>query len=185
MLYVISRALGKGNKAGLVSSLGIGAGTMVHLLLAVLGISALLKVSIVAFTILKIAGAGYLIYLGIQGFRKSDNSLFVKQETDENYSRMFWQAAMTNILNPKVAIFFITFLPQFVNPENGNVSLQITTLGLIFNLSGITVLIVLSMFSGTFSEKLKNNSLWQKIQKWFTSSILILLGIRLAFQSQD
>src|SRR5215211_7720386 len=116
MFYVIARSLGQGTKAGVVSALGIGAGCLVHILAAVAGLSMLIAQSAAAFTIIKYIGAGYLIYLGLKAVWTSNRSPLLHQEMEgRSYKNIFWQGVLTNVLNPKVALFFLAFLPQFVS----------------------------------------------------------------------
>ena len=138
MLYVIGRSVGQGRRAGIVSSLGVFVGCWVHILAAAFGIAALLRSSPVAFNVVRYAGAAYLIYLGIRMVAKRTD-LSSQQLKPENLGSIFRQGAITNVLNPKVAIFFLAFLPQFIDASRGSVVLQILLLGLIFNVGGTLV----------------------------------------------
>src|SRR5437868_4979380 len=133
MLYVLGRSLGQGRRAGIISALGIFAGCLVHILAAALGLAAILRSSALAYDIVRYAGAAYLIYLGVR--------LIIAQTSDESLatpaparlSSIFYQGVATNVLNPKVAMFFLAFLPQFIDARHGSVVLQIVALGLIFD----------------------------------------------------
>src|SRR4051812_41405106 len=125
MLYVIARSSGQGMKAGIISAVGIGAGCIVHITAAVVGLSALIARSAVAFDMIKYAGALYLIYLGIKSVLKKKRSFSITKVEQLSYRKIFWQGALTNVLNPKVALFFLAFLPQFINVNKDNASLQI------------------------------------------------------------
>src|SRR5687768_15666096 len=116
MLFVATRSTGQGIKAGIVSSLGIMAGCMVHILAAVVGLSAIIAQSAVAFSIIKYLGAAYLIYLGLRALLNRKPSAFAMNKVDKQpLPKIFWQGVLTNILNPKVALFFLAFLPQFID----------------------------------------------------------------------
>ncbi|MBK7142196.1 MAG: LysE family translocator [bacterium] len=180
MLYTATRSLGQGRRAGIASALGIGAGTIVHIIAATLGLSAVLSYSAFTFMAIKYLGAAYLIYLGIKTFRSKAQLHLGKNVAKESLSRIFWQGVLTNILNPKVALFFLSFLPQFVDPERGSVGLQLATLGVMFDLSGVTVLLVIAIAVGHASSWLENSPTFLKVQKWFTGSVFIALGARLA-----
>lgn len=180
MLYTATRSLGQGKRAGIASALGIGAGTIVHIVAATLGLSAVLSYSAVTFTVIKYLGATYLIYLGIKTFRNKAQLQLGTNVVRESTRRIFWQGVVTNILNPKVALFFLSFLPQFVNPERGSVGLQLATLGIMFDISGVTVLLVIALAVGHASGWLERQPTFWKVQKWFTGSVFIALGARLA-----
>ncbi|MBD0332966.1 MAG: LysE family translocator [Chitinophagaceae bacterium] len=181
MLYVIARSSGQGTKAGIISALGIGAGCVVHIIAAVIGLSALIAQSAVAFTIIKYAGAAYLIYLGIKSLLSRRKRLLIKTETTEIPSgKIFWQAALTNILNPKVALFFLAFLPQFINVESGNTSFQILFLGVWFDGVGTLVNILVAILFGRIGAWLSTSPAFIQWQERITGILLIVLGIKVA-----
>ena len=181
MLYVIGRSVGQGRKAGIVSSLGVFVGCWVHILAAAFGIAALLRSSTVAFNVVRYAGATYLIYLGIRMIAQRTN-LSSQQLKSESLTGIFRQGAITNVLNPKVAIFFLAFLPQFIDARRGSVVLQILLLGLIFNVGGTLVNLAVAYAGGSLGELLRRNESFARLQWWFTGLIFIGLGIRLAWQ---
>ena len=182
MLYVISRSTGQGVAAGIVSALGICVGCLVHILAAMFGISAILMESATAFQVVKWAGALYLIYIGIQTLRSTSRPLQVQQNAPEKpLWILFRQGVITNVLNPKVAIFFLAFLPQFVQPEHGKVPLQILLLGTWFNFSGMIVLILVALLFGRMGDWLSRYPGFVSWQEKFTGAILLVLGLRLAF----
>src|SRR6266481_8916449 len=121
--YVVSRSIGQGRTAGLLSVLGIVVGTLLHVTAATLGLSALLASSILAFQFVKYLGAAYLIYLGIRTLRRDDSELLPAANGDRRLLHIFVQGALVNVLNPKTALFFLAFLPQFVDPSLGHPSL--------------------------------------------------------------
>src|SRR2546430_243228 len=123
VLYVVTRSVDQGRKAGLISVLGIGTGTLFHVAAAALGISVLLVASALALTVLKYVGAAYLIYLGLRTLLKRENSEEVDTVQPRKLSRVFFQGVIVNVFNPKTALFFFAFLPQFVDPARGSVAL--------------------------------------------------------------
>jgi threonine/homoserine/homoserine lactone efflux protein len=131
VIYIVSRSLAEGRKAGVVSALGVQGGGLIHVTAATVGVSALLASSAVAFSVVKYAGAAYLIYLGLRKLLDG-----VEEEAEEpqaaGLSRLFWQGVLVNGLNPKTALFFLAFLPQFVDPDRGAVAPQVLVLGGLF-----------------------------------------------------
>jgi threonine/homoserine/homoserine lactone efflux protein len=181
MLYVIGRSVGQGRRAGVVSALGVFVGCWVHIVAAAFGIAALLRSSPLAFNLVRYAGAAYLIYLGIRMVVKRTN-LASQQLEPEKLGSIFRQGAITNMLNPKVAIFFLAFLPQFIDARRGNVVLEILFLGLIFNVGGTLVNLAVAYAGGTLGELLRRNERWAQLQQWFTGLVFVGLGLRLAWQ---
>jgi threonine/homoserine/homoserine lactone efflux protein len=129
IVYIVGRSVGQGRLAGVISALGIGVGTLAHVAAAVLGLSALLMSSAIAFGVVKYLGAAYLIYLGVQRLLSKDSSSLAKAAEQTKLSRVFTQGIVVNVLNPKTALFFFAFLPQFVDPSTGSVAGQISSWG--------------------------------------------------------
>jgi len=185
MLYVATRSTSQGVKAGIVSSLGIAAGCMVHLLAAVIGLSAIIAGSAIAFSVIKLAGAIYLFYLGYKSFFSKKNLFEIKKDNSTaTLTQIFWQGALTNVLNPKVALFFLAFLPQFIHPEQGHTAQQIILLGVWFDFSGTVVNILVAWLFGTMGNWLAKKGWFIKWQNKVTGIILIALGIRVAISSR-
>lgn len=182
MLYVIGRSVGQGRRAGIVSALGIFVGCWGHILAAALGIAAILRSSPVAFNVVRYAGAAYLVYLGVKMLAQRAGTLSPQPIKPEGLGRIFRQGVITNLLNPKVAMFFLAFLPQFVDARRGSVLLEILLLGLIFNLGGTLVNLGVAYAGGTLGELLRRNARFARIQQWFTGLVFIGLGARLAWQ---
>ena len=184
MLYVMARSSGQGVKAGVVSSLGIMAGCTVHMLAAVAGISALITQSALAFNVIKYIGAAYLVYLGMKAITNKKTALILHQNiTPLSYKKIFWQGVITNVLNPKVALFFLAFLPQFIN-DSENAALQILLLGSWFNFSGTVINVAVAFLFGkigSFFLRWPNFVLWQQR---ITGSLLVVLGIKVALSSK-
>src|SRR4249920_966192 len=185
MLYVATRSTGLGRKAGIVSALGIMGGCMVHIFAAVIGLSALIMSSVYAFTIIKWLGAAYLVWLGFRSMFNRASSFSVQRTvTDTRYSRLFWQGVVTNVLNPKVALFFLAFLPQFINPAGGKIYAQVLLLGSWFNVSGSLVNIAVALLFGRIGGWLSQSAWFSKWQTRITGAILLGLGLKLAFSSR-
>jgi threonine/homoserine/homoserine lactone efflux protein len=184
MIYVITRGISQGRKAGVISAIGVTLGIFVHTTFAAFGLAIILKTSVMAFFAVKFVGAGYLIYLGIKALKDKTALNFKNNKPQANIRTVFIQGIMSNVLNPKIALFFLSFLPQFVNPDYGSASIQMVYLGLTFALFGVVFLALLGYFSGSIGSWLsRQHHLSDKI-RWFTGSILILLGLRLAFMER-
>lgn len=180
MLYVISRTLEQGKRAGIVSALGIGAGTLVHTFVTAVGLSAVLLSVPMAFEIIRYAGASYLIYLGLRiltNLREQRAASIATPQSDHaNLKSVFRQGVTTNVLNPKVALFFLAFLPQFVSSSKGLVAVQIALLGLIFDASGTTWNIIIAALAGHVNGALRRSSQINRIQRIVPGIILVALG---------
>jgi threonine/homoserine/homoserine lactone efflux protein len=185
MLYVASRSISQGIKAGIISAIGIFAGSFVHIFAAVLGLSLIISKSAYLFQLIKFVGAAYLIYLGIKALL-SKQVIETKKEKNgrTDYRNLFKQGVLTNALNPKVAIFFLSFLPQFINASSPVFKLQLFTLGLWFALQGTLVLIIVACILGKTKDFFnKNPKVWM-IQEKITGFILIGLGVKIALTSK-
>jgi threonine/homoserine/homoserine lactone efflux protein len=181
VFYVTSRSIGHGRSAGLVSALGIGVGTLLHVVAATLGLSALLMSSALAFSVVKYLGAAYLIYLGVQKLRQEESIAPSEQSVRIQLGRIFGQGIVVNVLNPKTALFFFAFLPQFVDASRGKVAGQILFLGLLFAVMGVLSDSVWALFAGTLAHALKRNTRWTRTQRYVSGGMLISLGVATAF----
>ncbi len=181
VFYVTSRSIGHGRSAGLVSALGIGVGTLFHVVAATLGLSALLMSSALAFGAVKYLGAAYLIYLGIQRILREESIVPSEQSVRIQLSRIFGQGVVVNVLNPKTALFFFAFLPQFVDASRGRVAGQIMFLGLLFAVMGVLSDSVWALFAGALAHALKRNTRWTRTQRYVSGGMLISLGVATAF----
>jgi len=179
--YVVSRSIGHGRAAGLVSVLGIVTGTLCHVVAAALGISALLASSAVAFQFVKYLGAAYLIYLGIKTLRRKDEQLVEADIGETKLIHLFGQGLLVNLLNPKTALFFLAFLPQFVDPSRGHVTLQILQLGTLFALMGWCSDSVYALIAGTAAERIRGSLRLRRAQRNISGGGLIALGLASAF----
>jgi threonine/homoserine/homoserine lactone efflux protein len=185
MLYIISQSISHGKRLGIAAALGIGSGCFVHIFAITIGLSSIIFKSALAFSIIKYVGACYLLYLGITSFTQKSSA--VMQETDDkllkitSWKKVYAQGFLTNVLNPKVALFFLAFLPQFVSASsNYSIGMQLLILGLIFNFSGTTVNLFVAYFFGSAKKWLAANPVALKIQQKITGFILVGLGLRLA-----
>ena len=184
MIYVITRGVSQGRKAGVISAIGVTLGILVHTIFAAFGLAIVLKTSAMAFLAVKFAGAGYLVYLGAKAIKDKTSFTFNNNKPQASISTVFVQGILSNVLNPKIALFFLAFLPQFISPKYGNASIQMAFLGLTFALFGVVFLVLLGYFSGSIGSWLsRKHNLAEKI-RWFTGSILVLLGFRLAFMDR-
>lgn len=181
VLYILGRSIGQGRTAGVVSALGIGVGTLVHVAAAAVGLSALLVSSATAFGVVKYFGAAYLIYLGVQKLRREDEFEASGQTERTKLSRVFSQGIVVNILNPKTALFFFAFLPQFVDPARGRVAVQILFLGVLFAVMGVLSDSVWALSSGTVAHWLSRDKRWMRTQRYVSGGMLISLGVATAF----
>jgi RhtB (resistance to homoserine/threonine) family protein len=182
MIYTAARSLSQGISAGIFSALGIFVGCLFHTTAAVFGLSKIIEQSVLLFSIIKYAGAAYLIYLGVRSFLKKKKT---KKEINTlpilTTRKIFFQGMLTNILNPKVAIFFLSFLPQFINPQSNYLKEQIAFLGLWFDVQGAMILVIVACAVGAFKNILqKNTTLWNWQEK-ITGLILFGLGVKMFF----
>lgn len=183
VLYIVTRSLSQGRKAGLISVLGIHAGSLVHIIGAAIGLSALIAASATAFTAVRWAGAAYLIYLGVRTLR-SDASLFRSDmQTPDAYRRIFFQGMIVNVLNPKTAVFFLAFVPQFIDPERGSTTLQIAVLGTAFVLAGLVSDGIYALAAGTLGDWFAKRPAWRTGSKYAAGSIYLALGATAALST--
>jgi threonine/homoserine/homoserine lactone efflux protein len=185
MMYVASRSISQGVKAGIVSAIGIFFGCFVHIIAAVLGLSLIIARSAYLFSIIKFAGAAYLIYLGIKALLIKPNvSIDAKNVVKVDQWKLFKQGIITNALNPKVAIFFLSFLLQFIDPATSFFKIQLLTLGVWFALQGTLILIIVAVVLGKAKDFFKQNPKVWLIQEKITGIILIGLGIKVALTAK-
>lgn len=181
VLYIVGRSIGQGRNAGFVSAFGIGVGTLIHTAAAAVGLSALLVSSATAFSVVKYLGAAYLIYLGIQKLRRDDSFDASPDATRTKLTRVFTQGIVVNVLNPKTALFFFAFLPQFIDPARGHVATQILSLGILFACMGTTSDCIWAALSSKAASLLRGNARWTRAERYVSGGILISLGVATAF----
>ncbi len=183
VIYVLSRGIADGRVGGMMGALGVTCGIFIHTLAAALGLAVLLQTSVIAFWILKLAGGVYLVYLGIQMIKnKKAFDLEISRERI-NLKKCFVQGFLSNVLNPKVALFFVAFLPQFVDLNSPHYSTHMIGLGLIYALMTIAFLSILGIFAGLIGVWLKSKKSVAGKVRWVPGLVLMVLGVRLlAFQ---
>lgn len=181
MLYVITRGIAHGRRAGILSAIGVVCGILVHTTAAALGLTLILQTSAFAFLLVKYIGAAYLIYLGIKSWRDKSTLSLQTPLPSVTSSAVFWQGVLSNVLNPKIAIFFLAFLPQFVDKGSSSVAWQMIFLGVTFACFGLCFLLVVGYFSGTIGRWLTHRRQYTQSLQRLAGGILIGLGIRLAF----
>jgi threonine/homoserine/homoserine lactone efflux protein len=180
LLYILGRSVGQGRGAGVVSALGIGAGCLVHVVGAALGLSALLLALPLAYDAVRWAGAAYLVYLGVRALRSRAGALEVTALSPVSLRRVFFQGAITNVLNPKVALFFLAFLPQFADPARGPLAPQLLLLGAIFAFNGTLVCIAFALVASRVGEWLRTRYQVSRLLDRMTGGLFVALGLRLA-----
>jgi threonine/homoserine/homoserine lactone efflux protein len=179
MLYVAARSASEGRPAGVASALGIAAGTLVHIALVAGGLAALLAAVPVAYTVVRLAGAGYLVYLGLRALLRP-SGLAERTLAPATRWAVFRQGVVTNVLNPKVALFFLAFLPQFVDPARGRPALQVLALGLLFDASGTLVNLAVALGASGAASRLRRSGRAARILERATGALFVGLGVRLA-----
>jgi threonine/homoserine/homoserine lactone efflux protein len=180
MTYVLARSLAQGREAGLVSALGIAAGSAIHTLAAAVGLSALLLHSEAAFTAVKLGGACYLLWLAYKAIRDGGGAVSLGERPPASLGRIFLAAALTNLLNPKVALFILAFLPQFVAPAEGHVGVQIVILGTLFNIGGTVVNAGVALSTSAARGFVLGSSRVRRGLAWFSAAVFVGLAARLA-----
>ena len=180
VLYVVARSIHQGRRAGLASVLGIHVGTLVHILAATVGLSALVVSSAVAFTAVKIVGAAYLVGLGLWTLLSRRAEPDVVLGGERNLRRAFAQGIVVNVLNPKTALFFLAFLPQFVDGDATHPALQIAFLGLLFGALGLVTDSLWAIAAGTAGGVLRRSRRFVRAQRYVTGSVYVGLGVATA-----
>lgn len=181
IVYVLTRGITQGRRAGFAAALGFATGVIFHTTLAALGIAALIRSSEFAFSLVQYAGAAYLIYLGVRTLM----SLGALQPGHDNARISLWtvykQSVIGNVLNPKVTLFFLSFLPQFINLNAGHVELQMVSLGLLFMLQTVLIFGAIAFFSGSIGDRLRSNPSIANRLNIFAGVVFIALGVRVAW----
>ncbi|WP_193165695.1 LysE family translocator [Microbulbifer hainanensis] len=185
-LYIIGRSASQGFKAGSAAALGIGAGTLVHILAAALGLSVVLATSGELFTAIKLVGCAYLLYIGLTMFRSQSGRADASRKVEPvPRLKIFYQGFLTNVLNPKVALFFLAFVPQFIAADSDNKALAFILLGLIFNFNGMLWCHFLAWSSASVSRKFTTS---ERARRWLSrvaGSLFGVFGIKLALSVQS
>lgn len=181
MIYLISRSISQGKQAGMISLAGVIVGFLFHVIMVSLGLTAILMAVPFAYTFLKWLGVGYLLYLAWSAIKPGSKSVFetTSLKDDSNF-KLFQMGFLTNVLNPKIAVFYMSFFPQFIKPEYGNVLLQNFQLGFTQMTVSFSVNLMIVLFASSISTWFSERPTWIKIQKWFMAGILGSLAIKLA-----
>lgn len=180
-IYVLTRGVAQGREVALASAWGMCSGLLFHTTLAAVGLSAILARSAVAFSVVKYAGAAYLIYLGVRAILSKEEFVSPEEEAPTARLRSFFLRGLTmNLLNPKVAVFFLAFLPQFASPAMGGAVLRLLALGLLFALLSVLVFSAIALFSGVLGDRLSQSLRFANALRWLTGCVLVGLGVRLA-----
>jgi threonine/homoserine/homoserine lactone efflux protein len=176
VLYVVTQSIGQGRRAGLASTGGIFSGTLVHVALATVGLSALLASSVVAFDVVKYAGAAYLVVVGLRRLAGRERAEGPRTAGGRRLGQLYRQGIVVNVLNPKTALFFLAFLPQFVDPSRGAAWRQILVLGLLFACLGFLTDGTWALVAGTLGDWLRGNTRYLGIQRIVSGSVFVALG---------
>lgn len=183
MIYLVSRSICQGRKAGVISLVGVVAGFLVHMLAAAAGLTALFLAVPLAYEILKWAGAAYLLWLAWQALKPGARSPFeARQLPADPPGKLFLMGFATNVLNPKIAVFYLSVLPQFVAPGHGslftqNIALGLTQIGISFSVN-----LLIALFAAAMASWFARNPLWLTLQRWFMGCVLAALAVRLALE---
>ena len=185
MIYLISRSLSQGPLAGLVSLGGVALGFVFYILCAAFGITALVLAVPYAYDALRFGGALYLLWLAWQAVRPGGRSPFqIRQLPKDSARKLFMMGLMTNLLNPKVAVMYLSLLPQFISPEQGSVLTQLLVLGGVQITISVTVNAIIAVMAGSIATFLAGRPLWLVVQRWLMGTVLAGLALRMATEAQ-
>ena len=185
VVYIVAQSIEQGRVAGLVSMLGIQVGALVHIAAAALGLSALLVQSAVAFSVVKYAGAAYLVFLGLRKLLARERLEAGRIRAPRPLGRLFRQGIVVNVLNPKTALFFFAFLPQFVDPDAGAIGLQMAVLGLLFVAIAVVSDGMYALAAGTAAEWFRGNTGFVRAERWVSGTVLVGLGVTTALSGSQ
>jgi threonine/homoserine/homoserine lactone efflux protein len=187
ILFILSRSFGQGRAAAVASVFGLATASVIQAVAAASGLSALFVYSPLAFAFVKYCGAAYLVYLGISGFLTgglAGVAALAEIGRKRSLTRAYCQGLLTDLLNPKLLLFFFSFLPQFVDPARGEPSRQMLVLGLLFQLTGVPTNLAVALAGGSLAALIARHPFWASLQRWCSSLVLIGLGIRLALSDR-
>lgn len=185
MLFVISNGLTRGPKASIAAAFGTTTGVSFHLFCAAFGLAVILKTSVIAFTAVKFVGAVYLIYLAIKTLIGKEQIINDLSKSEKTENSIFWQGIFINTLNPKLSIFFLAFLPQFIDPNLTSTTSQTLILGAIFMAMTIIIFIGYGLFASLLRQKVLNSPNILKVIRWCFASVFMALGVRLALSESS
>jgi len=183
MIYLISKSITQGKKSGMISLAGIVCGFLFHIIMVSFGLTAVLLAVPLAYTVLKTLGTVYLLYLAYQAIKPKSKNIFEvnKNGSHDSPRRLFTVGFLTNVLNPKVAVFYLSFFPQFIKPEYGSVLTQSLELGVIQVFVSFSINFIIVLTAARVAAFFAGNPFWVKVQKWFMASVLMFLAIKMAF----
>jgi len=186
MMFAVARAMGQGRAAGAVSVLGLSAGSLVWCFAGAFGVAAIIAASPVAFDILRYMGAGYLVYLAVRTvvMGAAPPPSVGNAARSDTRPQLFFQAMGTNLMNPKSVLFYLSFVPQFTDPERGSVIAQFILLGIIFNIMGNSINLVVALFFGHIGEWLSEHPGVWRLQQWFTATVFCGIAAHLLFAAR-
>ncbi len=183
-LFVLAQSISNGRYAGISTSLGLCTGLLGHIAAATLGLSAVIYQSALAFAIVKYAGAAYLLYLAYKTFTAKDSALAVENKEAVEYKVLYKKGVIMNLLNPKVSLFFLALLPQFVNHSTGHATQQMLVYGAVFLVQALIIFTFISLFAGKVGEFLRKSSALSKRLNLVQGSIFTLIGLKIAFSEK-
>jgi threonine/homoserine/homoserine lactone efflux protein len=178
--YIVTQSIDQGRRAGLVSAFGVASGGLVHVAAATVGLSALIASSATAFTVVKLVGAAYLIVVGIRRILAGDTEAAEPRALRAPLRRIYRQGVIVNVLNPKTALFFLAFLPQFVDPERGAVWPQVAVLGVIFVSVAVLSDMTYALVSDAIAGRIRRTGTGAKVRRWLTGGVFVALGVTAA-----
>jgi len=183
-LFTLAQAIAKGKNAGIFTTLGLCTGLLVHIAAATIGISAVIYQSALAFTVVKYAGAAYLLFLAYKSFKEKSSSFNLNNEDSLDYKALYKKGVIMNLLNPKVSLFFLAFFPQFIQYENGNVSMQMLIYGILFLIQALVIFTLISLFAGKVGYFLRKDASLSKKINLIQGSLFTLIGLKIAFSQK-
>jgi threonine/homoserine/homoserine lactone efflux protein len=183
-IFIITQGISNGRKPAVITALGMCSGVSIHTVAAALGLSAIFYSSAIAFQAVKFAGAAYLLYLAYKTIKNRSEGFAGGRAKLETYAALYRRGFLMNVLNPKVALFFLAFLPQFVNPASGKFALQVLILGLMFMAQAVVIFTIIGYFSGTIGDRLIKKPGLSRFLSWLTAGVFTALGVRLALISR-
>lgn len=183
MIYLISKSITQGKKSGFISLAGVVCGFLFHIIMVSFGLTAVLLAVPLAYTVLKTLGTIYLLYLAYQAIKPKSKNIFDvdKNVAHDSPKKLFTIGFLTNVLNPKVAVFYLSFFPQFIKPEYDSIFTQSLELGIIQVLISFSINFIIVLTAAKVAVFFSNNPVWIKVQKWFMASVLTYLAIKMAF----
>ena len=185
ILFVMTQSISQDKKAGIATALGLCSGLIVHISAATLGVSAIIYQSALAFAIVKYTGAAYLLYLAWQSFKEKETGFTFHQNTPLKYTSLYKKGILMNLLNPKVSLFFLALLPQFVDKSIGHIPLQMFLLGIIFLVQAFAIFVAVSVFSEKLGRVLFHHSFLAKRMNIIKGSILGMIGIQMRLAKNE